>query len=80
MKYFGPQAISIFVMPPSVEVLEQRLRTRATESEQSIHKRIEKAQSELEHAKSFDFILLNDDFDVACANAEKLVNSFLDLK
>ena len=76
-KYYGDEALAIFVMPPSVEELENRLRNRSTETEEKIKTRIEKAEYELGFAKDFDVVLINDDFDTACKEAEKIILNFL---
>jgi guanylate kinase len=77
-KTFGDKAISVFVKPPSVVSLEKRLRTRATEAEESIARRMSKANQELGYATKFDVVLLNDDLDTACFEAKQLVKQFLD--
>lgn len=74
---FGRQAFSVFVMPPSVEVLEQRLQLRQTETQESIAKRLAKAKQELDMADQFDKIILNENLEAACVEAEKLVSEFL---
>jgi len=71
-------ALSIFVMPPSIEILEQRLRSRATENEQIIRQRIEKANLEMQYAPKFDVQLLNDTLDHACKIAESIVQQFIE--
>lgn len=76
-KYFGENALAIFVMPPSIDHLEKRLRSRNTESEESLKRRIDKAASELEYASKFDVILLNDDLETACQEALQKVGDFL---
>ena len=76
---FGNRALAIFVMPPSVEELERRLRFRGTDSEESIAKRIGKASLELKSASSFDVKLVNDQLEKAIVNTEKVVAEFLDL-
>ena len=76
-KQFGDKALSIFVQPPSVEALEARLRYRSTETEEKIQQRLSKANSELQYAKDFDVILLNDELDKALIMAEQLVTDFL---
>jgi len=73
---FGKQALAIFVQPPSLDVLINRLRSRGTDSEEKLHERIEKADKELQFNKEFDIILENDHLADACAQAEKLVESF----
>jgi len=76
-KFFGDHALAIFVEPPSVEVLEQRLRSRATETEESVARRIGKAHEEMQVKDQFDFVLLNDELSKACKLAYEKVNSFL---
>ncbi len=74
---FGDSALSIFVMPPSIEALESRLRGRGTEDETSVQKRLGKAAQELEAAPAFDVQLVNDDLETAFAEATQLVSNFL---
>lgn len=76
-KQFGAQALAIFVQPPSIEELENRLRSRSTETEEKILQRMSKAKQELAHAVGFDVMLHNIHLDEACAEAEVLVNQFL---
>ena len=76
-KIFGINALSIFVKPPSLFVLEQRLRDRKTETEESIQKRLSKAQGELDKAVHFDYVLLNDNLEKACLETADLVNNFI---
>ncbi len=76
-KIFGKHALSIFVKPPSLFVLEQRLRDRRTETENSIQKRLGKAQGELDKADQFDYVLLNDNLEKACHEAKELVIQFI---
>ncbi|MFT4602977.1 MAG: guanylate kinase [Arenicella sp.] len=76
-KIFGVNGLSIFVKPPSLFVLEQRLRDRRTETESSIQKRLGKAQGELNKADQFDYTLLNDNLERACHEAEDLVHQFI---
>ena len=75
---FGESALSIFVMPPSLLVLEDRLRARATENEALLEQRISKAQLEMAAADAFDLRLVNDDLDVAKQEAEDIVKDFLE--
>lgn len=74
---FGRQAYAVFVMPPSIEILELRLKQRQTETPESLGKRIMKAKEEILVADQFDKILINENLDKACADAEKLVSEFL---
>lgn len=76
-RYFGDDALSIFVMPPSVEVLEQRLRTRGTESEESIRKRLARSAKELEEAPMFDVTIVNDDLQRAVEETRRVIERFL---
>jgi guanylate kinase len=76
-RIFGDQALAIFVQPPSYDELEKRLRLRSTESEQKINMRMEKAKKELSSASEFDVILINDDLEVACAEAKRVVTEFI---
>ena len=78
-KEFGERACAIFIQAPSREVLEQRLRARATDDEASLQLRLEKAMFEMEHATRFDHILINDSLEKAMAEAEKIVTDFLAL-
>lgn len=77
---FAHQALAIFVQPPSLEVLEERLRGRGTDTEEKLQERITKAQKELQYAERFDVILDNDNLDKARAEAEKLMLDFLSEK
>ncbi len=75
-KYDG-QALAIFVQPPSLEVLKQRLAGRGTDSEEKLHERFIKAEKELNYAPQFDIILKNHDLQTACREAEDLVRKFI---
>ena len=76
-KIYGDQALSVFVMPPGFDILEARLRGRSTESEESLRKRLDKAEFEMGFAGQFDMILVNDELDAACKEAEFAVRNFL---
>jgi guanylate kinase len=76
-KYFGENALSIFVKAPSLEVLEARLRGRKTESEDRIEMRISKAKQEMDAAKDFDYILVNDDLESALVHVRNELNKFI---
>ncbi|MCJ7821001.1 MAG: guanylate kinase [Bacteroidales bacterium] len=76
-KIFGHEALSIFIMPPSVEELEKRLVTRGTDGPEKIKMRIEKASSEIKLADMFDNVIINDDLEKACSDILKVVTSFL---
>lgn len=74
---FPEQALSIFVNPPSLEVLKQRLSGRGTDSEEKLQERFAKAEHELSFADKFDVILNNFDLNTACAEAEELILDFI---
>ena len=76
-RYFGADALSIFVMPPSLEVLEQRLRSRGTDSEEAIVKRLGRSAEELKQAPQFDITIVNDDLQHAVAEARQAIENFL---
>lgn len=77
-KRFGDQALSIFIEPPSIDALRERLEKRGTDSEAAINKRIEKAAEEIAQKKHFDHIVLNEDLDKAAAEVRRLVSQFLE--
>lgn len=76
-KYFGDNALAIFVKPPTIQHLEDRLRTRETETEASIGRRLGKAEKELKTANQFDYVLLNDKLEKTFTEAEKIIKDFL---
>jgi guanylate kinase len=76
-EYFGSKALSIFVMPPSIEVLEQRLRIRNTETEEAIQKRLSRSSLELQHSTKFDVTVVNDVLEQAVDEAKINIQSFL---
>lgn len=75
-KFYGEEALAVFVQPPSVEELRKRLQNRSTESEEKIRMRVAKAEKELEFAGKFDVIIVNDDLPKALKEAEKIVAGF----
>jgi guanylate kinase len=76
-KYFGDQALSVFIQAPSVEVLRERLINRGTDSAEDIEKRVAKAAEEMTYAPQFDKVLINDDLATAFAESEAMVDAFL---
>jgi guanylate kinase len=76
-KTYPEKTLTVFVKPPSVEALEQRLRNRNTDSEETLQVRLAKSASELEKASAFDEILINDQLEDALRLAETLVIHFL---
>ena len=76
-RHYGDEALSIFIQPPSIEELRHRLVNRATDSPEAIEERLAKAAYEMTFAPQFDRILVNDNLDIAEAEALKLVSEFL---
>ena len=76
-KYYGDRALSVFIQPPSVEELRKRLVGRATDAPEVIESRVAKAEYELTFADKFDKVIINDDLDVAKAEAYQIVSEFL---
>lgn len=76
-KYYGDEALAVFVQPPSVEELKNRLVSRSTDAPEVIEKRVAKAEYELSFAPQFDVVLINDNLEQAFADAEKLIGDFL---
>ncbi len=76
-RYFGEQALAIFIQPPSVEILYDRLVKRGSEDEESLLKRISKADYELGFASCFDTIIVNDDLKVKCDEIFEIVTRFI---
>ena len=74
---FGKRALSIFIMPPSIEELRNRLVGRATDSIETIEKRVAKAEHELAYAKQFDVVVINDNLDRAIAETERVIADFI---
>jgi guanylate kinase len=76
---FKEKALAVFVMPPSIKILEERLRLRQTDSPESIARRIAKAEKELKTAELFDVFIINETLDLACKKAEEVVFDFLNI-
>lgn len=76
-KYYGEAALSVFIQPPSVEVLRERLIGRNTDEMGQIEQRLAKAEYEMSFASQFDRILVNDNLEVAKQEAVALLNDFL---
>mgnify|MGYP003293873487 CR=1 FL=1 len=73
IKRLYPDALSIFIMPPSSEVLENRLRKRQTDSEDAIIKRLDIAKTEISRSTDYDYIVINDDLDRAVAEVHEII-------
>jgi guanylate kinase len=76
-KSFPSETLTVFVQPPSIKTLEERLRSRNTDTEETLQIRLSKAQQELDQAQAFDEIVINDDLSTALSQTEELVRSFL---
>lgn len=77
IKKLYPESVGIFVMPPSMEELEQRLRSRGTEDESDIQKRLEIARNEIAHSKDYDYLVVNDDLNKASENVIEILHNLL---
>jgi guanylate kinase len=75
-KYFGDKALAIFVKVPSMEILEQRLHGRGTETPESLSRRLFKAKFEMSFQDEFDIVLINEDLNKSLAEAQRLYDEF----
>lgn len=75
-KYFGDKALAVFVKVPSLEVLKERLNDRGTETEESLSRRLFKAQFEAGFSENFDVVLINENLDKSLGEAQKLYDNF----
>lgn len=76
-KSYGNQVLTVFVKPPSLDVLRQRLLRRHTEDAETLQRRVDKAALELQYEEKFDVVVYNDDINIAKADAEMLISQFL---
>lgn len=76
-KIYGDDALTIFIKPPSLDILEQRLRNRGTESEESLATRLERAEKEIMYADKFDRIVVNDNMETAYSEIKEAVRNFI---
>ena len=77
-KILGDEALSVFIQVSSIQELEKRLRNRATDSEESIKKRLEKAAYEMTFAPQFDQVIINDDLETAVEETYTILKKFID--
>ncbi len=75
-RLYGSHALAVFIQPPSVEALKERLVKRGTDSPQAIERRVAKAEEELGYAGSFDRVIVNDSLECALREAEAVVETF----
>jgi guanylate kinase len=76
-KQIGANCFSIFIMPPSIEILKERLENRKTETPESLQIRLDKAAYEISFSNQFNAIIQNNDLTLACTDTEKLITAFL---
>ena len=77
-KMYGDRALSIFIQPPSIEVLRQRLINRGTDSMEDIKARVDKAEFEISIGPQFDYTVINDDLEIAVNQVHDLITDFID--
>jgi guanylate kinase len=75
--YYEDNALVVFVKPPSIDALKERLLNRKTESPEALKKRLDKASEELQYVNSFDTVLFNEDLEEAISDAKKIIMSFI---
>ena len=73
-KLFPDQTFSIFIMPPSISHLRERLRSRGTDSERRINIRLKRFQEEMDFREKFDYVMINEDLDLAKIELQKTIN------
>jgi len=76
-KQYPKECLSIFIMPPSIDVLRERLSGRSSESEEKIEIRLNKASEEISRNHEFDTVILNDDFEIACKETLEVISNFI---
>lgn len=76
-RMYGEKVLSIFIEPPSIEVLEQRLKNRGTDNPENIAMRVSKAKEEMTYRNSFDKVILNDDIEKATAETKHIIQEFI---
>lgn len=74
---YPQNSLSVFIMPPSMEILAERLKNRSTENEESIKKRLNKTQYEMSFSEKFDVILVNDNLPKVIEKAKNLIQNFI---
>ena len=76
-KQYRKECLSIFIMPPSLDVLRERLSRRGSETDEKIEVRLAKSEEEIAKNQSFDKVILNDDFEIACEETQKEISNFI---
>ena len=76
-KQYPKECLSIFIMPPSIEVLRERLSGRSSESKEKIEIRLNKSSEEISRKQDFDTVILNDNFQIACKETLEVIQNFI---
>lgn len=76
-RLYGSQCVTIFIHPPSLDELKERLVKRGTETKYSLQERLERAKKELKYANVFDYVIVNDDLDEACKQVKRILKTFI---
>ena len=76
-KQYPKECLAVFIMPPSAEVLRERLSGRGSESEESLQIRMDIAKQEISRNNEFDKVILNDDFNIACEETKEVITNFI---
>lgn len=76
-KIYGDRALTLFIQPPSIERLRERLERRGTDAPEVIERRLAKAETELSFAPKYDAVVVNDDLEEACLDAARVIEDFL---
>ncbi|NGP88208.1 guanylate kinase [Fodinibius halophilus] len=76
-RIYDSNLVSIFIKPPSLEVLEERLTNRGSETDETLSKRLKRAEMEMQHADDFDYSVVNDDLETAYAEVKEIIESFI---
>ena len=74
---FPKESLAVFIMPPSLTVLKKRLSKRGSETKKSLNVRLDIAEQEIARNNEFDAVILNDDFELACEEAKKVITNFI---
>lgn len=77
-RIYGDKAVSIFIEPPSMDVLAERLSNRGSESDESLQKRLKRAEMEMSYTDRFDYRVVNDNLDVAYQEVKEIIKSFIE--
>ena len=76
-KQYPSDCLSLFILPPSLEILKERLHNRGSESTESLEKRLAKVKEEIARSEEFDKVILNDNFDLVCKEVMQLIQTHI---